>query len=142
MSKVKRSVVLALIGLFMIALSMPACAWVGPSYLGPYLGGAVNQAIPYSAIGTGFSETKILTGGSGAITSGDSFYSGAFGPFGYPCSPCGGIGGLAQSGVGGNVVAQDYGESSVITSTAFGLRPLNSLVFGIPVPGPGGVYFC
>lgn len=97
-------------------------------------------------MGSGFFETESWTGGVGSATASDQFFSGVASPFGgsffSPCDLWGGGGGLVQSGLGGNVGAQNSATGTYSRSTAFGMAPLGSLVFGIPVAGPAGLLYC
>jgi hypothetical protein len=151
MSKVKLVVTLASLAIVgtMIGM-MPACAWLGPNVLCddrlPVAGPA-----PYGTLGSGFFETVSYSTGVGSASASDSFFNGVFSPlggagfggFGACGVPfCGPVGGFAQSGLGGNVGVQDSAMSTYTRSTAFGLSPLNALVFGVPVAGPAGLYFC
>lgn len=146
--KVNLLMMLALFGMIAV-LSVPANAWLGPDFwYGPPALGSVAAPVPLGVPGSGFFETESWTVGAGAATCGDSFFSGVASPFGGPFfGPCGfgpfdGIGGLLQSGLGGNIGAQNSATGTFTKSTAFGISPLNSLVFGVPIPGPGGFIFC
>jgi hypothetical protein len=150
MSKVKLFVTLALFAMIgMIIGIMPACAWLGPNVLCDGL--PVAGPAPYGTLGSGFFETVSYSTGVGSASASDSFFNGVFSPFGGAgfggfgaCGVpfCGPVGGFAQSGLGGNIGVQDSAMSTFTRSTAFGLSPLNALVFGMPVAGPAGLYFC
>lgn len=129
-----------------VMLTVPASA----QFFGPAL------ATPTGGYAPGFSESVTWSGGTGAAASSDSFLSNVVSPFGGPffgsgpglCGPCGfggfggPIGGLAQSGIGGNIGTQNSAMGTYSRTTSFGLGQPNGLVFGIPVPGPGGLTFC
>lgn len=138
MRMIKLFVVLAALAVMMIT---PAAA----QFYGPAL------ASPCGGYAPGFVDSISWSQGTGATTNSDSFFSGVASPFGGPffggCGPCGfggfgPIGGLAQTGLGGNFGAQNSAMGSYTRTTSFGLGQPVGLAFGIPVPGPAGLYYC
>lgn len=140
MRMIKLFVVLAAVAVMMIT---PAAA----QFFGPAL------ASPAGGYAPGFSESTTWSQGTGAATNTDSFVSSTFQPFdGIPfagCSPCGfggfgfgPIGGFANNGVGTNFGAQNSAMGTFTHTESFGLGQPVGLAFGIPVPGPAGLYYC
>ena len=133
MRMIKAFIVLAAVAVMMIT---PAAA----QFFGPAL------ASPAGGYAPGFSESTTWSQGAGAATNADAFFSGAFSPFGAPfggCFPCGfGLGGFAQNGVGTNFGAQNSVMGEFTHTESFGLGQPVGLAFGIPVPGPAGLYYC
>jgi hypothetical protein len=143
MIKVKLLVIF--VALAMIAV-LPAGAWVGPDYIAGSL--PLAAITPYGTIGSGIYETDSWTTGAGSSAISDSFASNVISPFGGaffdPCGPfaTGPIGGLAQTGLGGNLGAQESATATGTHTTAFGIGPQPGLVFGIPIAGPAGLTYC
>jgi hypothetical protein len=132
---IKLFVALAALAVMMIT---PAAA----QFYGPAL------ASPAGGYAPGFSESVTWSQGAGAATNADSFVNNVISPFGgsffdgFPCGfgGFGPIGGIAQTGVGGNFGAQNSAMGTYTRTTSFGLGQPNGLAFGIPVPGPAGLY--
>jgi hypothetical protein len=140
------------IRLFKLFVTLAACAVMlimpaSAQFFGPAL------ATPTGGYAPGFSESVTWSGGTGAATNSDSFLSNVVSPFGGPFfgagfGPCGigglagPIGGLVQSGIGGNFGAQNSAMGTFSRTTSFGLGQPIGLAFGIPVPGPGGLLYC
>lgn len=143
MIKVKLLVMLAALALIAV---LPAGAWVGPSYIAGSL--PLAAITPTGTIGSGIYETDTWSTCAGSSAATDSFASNVLSPFGGaffdPCGPfaTGPIGGYAQTGLGGNLGTQQSTTSTGSHTTAFGLGPMQSLVFGTPVPGPAGLTYC
>lgn len=147
MSYINRLVVLALFGLF-FALSLTANAQSVPLLAGAPVGLGL---VPYGNTGNGITDVVTWTTGVGTTANTDSFVNSFFGPssvqgFGGPFF--GGCGipsafagwGPFQSGVGGNWGAQNSAATGFSEASSFGLQPIG-VVFGVPVPGPGGLLF-
>jgi hypothetical protein len=131
---IKLFVALAALAVMMIT---PAAA----QFFGPAL------ASPAGGYAPGFVDSVSWSQGAGAATNTDSFFSGVAGPFGSPFLggfPCGfgPVGGIAQTGLGGNFGAQNSAMGTYTRTTSFGLGQPVGLAFGIPVPGPAGLMYC
>jgi len=129
---IKVKIVVMLIAAAMIAV-LPVGAWMGPDYLAGSL--PLAEITPYGTVGQGIYETDTWSSGVGSAAASDSFANSMVSPFGgpffSPCGPFGGaIGGMAQTGLGGNIGTQNSAESTASHTTAFGLAPLPGLVFG------------
>lgn len=146
--KIKLLVTLAL---FAVIAILPAGAWLGPNVeCGPM---PVASAIPYGTLGSGIFEQETWSAGTGAAATGDQFSNevlspaiggdlfGGFGACGFG-APFGGAGGYAQNGLGANQGFQNSAMGTFSKTAAFGLGPMPGLAFGIPVPGPAGLYYC
>jgi hypothetical protein len=117
-----------------VVLVMPA----GAQFFGPAL------ASPTGGYAPGFSESVSWTSGVGAAASTDAFFNGIaspFGGFGFPCG-FGPFGGVAQTGVGSNFGAENSAMGTYTRTTSFGLGQPYGLAFGVPVPGPAGLFYC
>jgi hypothetical protein len=134
---IKLFVVLAALAVMLIS---PAAA----QFFGPAL------ASPAGGYAPGFVDSVTWSQGVGAATNADSFLNGVASPFGGPFFggfPCGfggfgPVGGIAQTGVGGNFGAQNSAMGSYTRTTSFGLGQPVGLAFGVPVPGPAGLMYC
>lgn len=145
MIKVKFLVILVAAALIAV---LPVGAWVGPDYLAGAL--PLAAITPAGTVGSGIYETSSWTAGAGNTAATSNFANGVVSPFGGPffdgCGPCGfggfggPIGGLAQTGFGGNIGAEQSATGTATHTMAFGLGPQPGVVFGVPVPGPGGLY--
>ena len=113
---------------------------------------AAAQVVPF-AYGPGFVDSVQWTSGTGTSAASDAFSNNIVSPFGGPffggafgpCSPCGfgfPVGGLAQTGTGGNIGTQSSAMSTYGRSVAFGMVLPNELAFGMPVSGPSGLMYC
>lgn len=156
MSNFKPLIVLALFGIALVALSLPASAQVAPLLCGAPPIGGVGLPVPYGNFGNGITESDTWSNGIGNAATTNSFVNdftgqlaaqGFGGPFGGLCGPCG-VGPTAfssfgpfQTGVGGDWGAQNSAANGGSHAMTFGLQPLGGVVFGIPVPGPGGLVF-
>jgi hypothetical protein len=143
---IKVKLLVMLVALALIAV-LPAGAWMGPEYIAGAL--PLAAITPTGTIGSGIYETTTWSSGVGSSAATDSFASDVISPFGGgaffdPCGPfaAGPIGGFAQTGLGSNLGTQQSATSGGTHTTAFGLGPLPGLVFGTPIPGPGGLVYC
>lgn len=149
MSYFNRLVVLALFGLFIVAVST-ASAQVAP------------LAIGAGNLGNGITNTWYTTSGVGGAATTDSFVNDFVGqtavqgfgsPFGFGGPGCGfpafgGCGGFSpfasfgpfSTGLGTNFGTQNSAATGAAGASSFGLQPIG-LVFGIPVSGPGGFLY-
>lgn len=145
MSYFNRLVVLALFGLFLVAVTMTN-AQVAP------------LAIGAGNLGNGITSSWYSTTGVGEAVNTDSFVNDFVGqtavqgsgfPFGFGGFGCG-LGGFGatpfasfgpfQTGVGSNFGTQNTAATGAAGSESFGLQPIG-LVFGVPVSGPGGFLY-
>jgi hypothetical protein len=134
----KLFVVLAALAVMMIT---PAAA----QFFGPAV------ASPAGGYAPGYVDSVTWSQGVGAATNADSFLNNVVSPFGgsffggacgFPVGFGGGIGGLAQTGLGSNFGAQNSAMGTYTRTTSFGLGQPVGLAFGIPVPGPAGLMYC
>jgi hypothetical protein len=138
---VTKLLVLAIFGVVSLATCLPAGAQLTcPTFAAPPLN-SWGVPVAYGNFGNGIVTTDTWTAGTGAAVNTDSFGSSS-------AVPLGGLGcgfspfgiGPFQTGFGGNLGTQSTQATGFSESTTFGLQQ-PQIVFGVPVPGPGGLLY-
>ena len=138
MRNVTKLLVLAVFGVFSLAICLPAGAQIGNIFSGVPPIDAWGVPVAYGNFGNGIVTTNTWTSGVGSTATTDSFGSGMSSGFGCGFGPFGV--GPFQTGFGGNFGVQGSQAVGFSSSTTFGLQPAQ-VVFGIPVAGAGGLLY-
>jgi len=138
MRNVTKLLVLAIFGVFSLAICLPAAAQIGNILSGVPPINAWGVPVAYGNFGNGIVTTNTWTSGVGSTATTDSFGSGISTGLGCGFSPFGV--GPFQTGYGGNFGVQGSQAASGSSSTTFGLQ-LPQIVFGIPVAASGGLVY-
>ena len=142
MRYVTKLIVLAIFGVFALAICLPAGAQFGNILEAAPPIDAWGVPVAYGNFGNGIVTTDTWTSGVGSTTTTDSFGSGLAAGTGLGCgfSPFGLGVGPFQTGFGGNLGVQGTQAAGFSESTTFGLQQ-PQIVFGIPVAGPSGLIY-